>query len=130
MPKPRVDETDFQIRFYENILKEKEDFIEALIAIGDLYTKKGLYQQGLEVDRKLSRLRPEDPHVLYNLACSYSLVQNAEKALGAIKLALECGYDDFYYLEQDEDLSYLRKDERFQEYLYHFRNGIASRNSR
>ena len=126
MPKRQNDEMDFQIRFYEDILKEKDDFIEALIAIGDLYTHRGFYEKGLEVDRKLSRLRPEDPIVLYNLACSYSLVQDGDRAFGAIKLALACGYDEFYYLEHDEDLEYLRKDQRFQEYFSRFRNERVS----
>ena len=121
MVKKRSDDTDFQIRFYEDILKEKPDFIEALIAIGDLYTKKGLTEKGLDADLRLSRLRPDDAMVLYNLACSYSLVQDVDKAFGAIKLALECGYDDLNYLEVDDDLEHLRKDERFQEYFSRIR---------
>jgi hypothetical protein len=45
MRKKRENETDFQIRFYENILKTTPDFIEALIAIGDLYTQKNMVEQ-------------------------------------------------------------------------------------
>lgn len=115
MPKKREDDLDFEIRFYEEILKDKPDFIEALIAIGDLYTYRGLIEKGLEVDIRLSRLRPDDDLILYNLACSYSLMKQIDKAFGAMKLALECGYDDLNYLEVDDDLEYLRKDARFQE---------------
>ena len=114
-------EADFQIRFYEAILQQAPDFIEALIAIGDLYTHKGMIKQGLEVDLRLSRLRPDDAMILYNLACSYSLLCETDKAFGAMKLALECGYDDLSFLEVDEDLEHLRKDERFQEYLNRYR---------
>ncbi|MCB9771701.1 MAG: hypothetical protein H6754_04065 [Candidatus Omnitrophica bacterium] len=121
MVKKRSDDTDFEIRFYEDILREKPDFIEVLIAIGDLYTKKGLTEKGLDADLRLSRLRPDDAMVLYNLACSYSLMQDVDKAFGAIKLALECGYDDLNYLEVDDDLEHLRKDERFQEYFSRIR---------
>lgn len=121
MAKRREDPAVFEIEFYENILKDKGDFIEALIALGDLYTRQGLYEKGLEVDRKLSQLRPEDPIVLYNLACSYSLVRDVDRSFGAIKLALESGYDELDYLEQDDDLEHLRKDSRFQEYFTHFR---------
>ncbi len=121
MAKKQENEIDFQIRFYENILREVPDFIEALIAIGDLYTHKGMIAQGLEVDLRLSRLRPDDAMILYNLACSYSLLREIDKAFGAMKLALECGYDDFNFLEVDDDLECLRQDERFQDYLSQYR---------
>jgi len=121
MAKKREDDLDFQIRFYEEILKDKPDFIEALIAIGDLYTHRGMIEKGLAVDIRLSRLRPDDDMILYNLACSYSLMRQIDKAFGAMKLALECGYDDLNYLEVDDDLECLRKDQRFQEYFDRFR---------
>lgn len=117
----REHDMDFEIRFYERILTDKPDFIEALIALGDLYTKRGCYEKGLDVDRKLSRLRSEDPVVLYNLACSYSLLSDVDKAFSVIKLALQCGYDDFDYLEQDTDLLNLRSSPAFQQYFTQFR---------
>ena len=129
MAKKREDDLDFEIRFYEEILKEKPDFIEALIAIGDLYTQRGLIEKGLEVDLRLSRLRPDDDGVLYNLACSYSLMLEIDKAFGAMKLALECGYDDLNYLEVDDDLEHLRKDERFQEYFDRLRKERSEKTS-
>ncbi len=121
MAKKKENEAEFQIRFYEAILREAPDFIEALIALGDLYTYNGMIKEGLDVDIRLSRLRPDDGMVLYNLACSYSLLHEIDKAFGVMKLALECGYDDLNYLEADEDLEHLRKDERFQEYLNRYR---------
>lgn len=117
MAKKNVNDVDFQICFYENILNEAPDFIEALIALGDLYTCKGMIAEGLAVDIKLSHLRPDDAIILYNLACSYSLSREIDKAFGVMKLALECGYDDFAFLQGDEDLEPLRQDVRFQEYF-------------
>jgi lipopolysaccharide biosynthesis regulator YciM len=51
----------FEIVFYENILKHSPGFIEALIALAELYTKEGMHDKGLELDRRLAELRPEDP---------------------------------------------------------------------
>lgn len=110
-------DTDFEIAFYESILKDTPDFIEALIVLGDLYTKTGLWQKGLEVDLKLSRLRPEDALVFYNLACSYALLKSTRMALGALTRAIEFGYDDFEYLKADTDLDNLLKDEHFGQYI-------------
>ncbi len=108
---------NFQIKFIESVIERKPDFIEALMALGDLYTKKGLFQKGLDMDLKLSELRPDDPFVYYNLSCSYSLMNNLDEAFRTIKLALEYGYDNFEYLQYDSDLKNLRDDLRFQEFI-------------
>lgn len=120
-PVKKESDVDFEIQFFEGVLKQNPDFIEALIALGDLYTKKGLIDKGLEVDEKLSRLRPEDPLVFYNLACSYSLVKEVEKSIEAIKTAINNGYGDFEFIEQDKDLDNIRNDERFQQVLTRFK---------
>lgn len=109
--------SDFEIQFYEGLLKKKPDFVEALSALGDLYTRKGLYAKGMEIDERLAHLKPQDPIVLYNLACSYSLLKDTDKAVKTIQKAIACGYDDFHHLEQDSDLDNLRHDSRFQEYF-------------
>jgi tetratricopeptide (TPR) repeat protein len=116
MPK-KQDDIDFEIQFYEKTLKESPDFIEAMMALADLYTKKGLFREGLQIDERLARLRPEDPMVHYNLACSYSLLNDQAAALAALKNAIELGYDDFEYLYNDADLANLLKDKDFQQYL-------------
>lgn len=108
---------DFEINFYENVLKGSPDFIEAMMALADLYTKKGLYREGLNLDERLSRLRPEDAVIFYNLACSYSLLNNSYAALNAVKKAIELGYDDFEHLYNDQDLANLLSDGQFQQYL-------------
>ena len=108
---------DFEIKFYEGILKNSPDFIEALIALGDLYTKKGFYKKGLKIDLRLARLRPEDSIVFYNLACDYSLLNQTSKALEVLKKAISLGYDDLNYLKKDKDLENLKRDERFEKFL-------------
>ena len=121
------EELDFELHFIEAILKRKPDFIEALIVLGDLYTKKGFYQKGLEIDQRLQQLRPDDPTIFYNLACSYSLVNNLDEALAAIKRSIENGYEDFNHLEWDGDLHNLRQDARFQKFLSSLKNKKTSK---
>jgi len=113
----KKEDIDFEIAFYESILKGTPNFIEALSAIGDLYTRAGLWQKGLEVDLKLGSLRPQDSLVFYNLACSYALLNQTRAALGALTKAIDFGYDDFEHLKEDTDLDNLLKDVHFQQYI-------------
>jgi tetratricopeptide (TPR) repeat protein len=108
---------DFQISFYEGILQQAPDLVDVLIPLGDAYTKRGLHEKGLEVDLRLTRLRPKDPIVFYNLACSYSLLGQMDAALESMERALALGYKDFDFLMSDSDLESLRKDPRLGQLL-------------
>ncbi len=108
---------DFEILFIEKIIKNCPDFVEALIVLGDDYTKNGRYEKGLKIDQKLARLRPDDAFVHYNLACSYSLLKMPDQGLEALKKAIQLGYRDFSFMKKDSDLDFIRKDLRFKELL-------------
>jgi tetratricopeptide (TPR) repeat protein len=115
--KIKAQDLDFQMEFYEGILTENPDFADALIALGEIYTKKGLYEKGLKVDRKLAKLKPDNAIVHYNLGCSLSLVGDIANSFKAIKRAIDLGYDDFGFMNNDPDLSNLRQDGRFEELI-------------
>ena len=86
---------DVKISFLEGLVKRDQDYVEALQLLGDYYTQRGWYDHSLKVDEQLSRLEPANPMVFYNLACSYSLNENFEKAVAALDQALALGYRDF-----------------------------------
>ena len=115
------DDIDFEISFYEDIIKDSPDFVNALILLGDAYTQKGLHVKGLEMDIRLSKLLPGDPTVHYNLACDYSLLKNTELCLGALEKALGLGYRAFKHMDKDPDLEFIRQDERYKELLSRYR---------
>lgn len=117
---------DFEIRFLEGILRHQPDFVEVLTTLGDFYTKKGLYEKGLLVDERLSLLQPNDPGVHFNLACSYSLLNEVDKAFRTIKKAIRLGYNHFEHLEHDADLINLRQDRRFVEYYTRLKKNLAA----
>mgnify|MGYP001230750471 CR=1 FL=1 len=76
--------------------------------------KEGLFKEGLAVDLRLVKLKPDDPLVRYNLACSYSLLGELDRAYAALKKAILLGFEDFSHLTQDRDLENLRNDRRFR----------------
>lgn len=107
-------ELDIKISFMEGVVKRDPGYVEALQVLGDEYTRRGRFVAGLKVDEQLSQLRPEDPLVQYNLACSYSLTGSFNQAAAALGKALDLGYRDFKWLAKDEDLEDLRKHPLFK----------------
>ncbi len=61
---------DVEIGFIEGVVRRDPLYVDALRVLGDSYTRRGRYIEGLRVDQELSRLRPDDALVSYNLACS------------------------------------------------------------
>ena len=97
----------------ERLLKRDPKYLEALQILGSNYTQRGNYEAGLRIDRKLARLKPNDPSVLYNLACSYSLTRRPKQAAAALSKAVDCGFDDYHLLMHDPDLANLRRNPVF-----------------
>ncbi|MGR3220991.1 MAG: TPR end-of-group domain-containing protein [Candidatus Anammoxibacter sp.] len=110
-------EIDFNISFYEGILKNNPCLVECLNFLGNAYTATGMYAKGLEVDKKLSRLRPNDSVIIYNLACSYSLTEEIDLAISSLAKAIEFGYNDIEQLEADSDIDNIRDDKRYIELI-------------
>lgn len=106
--------SDFELTFFERLVKENPNFVDALIPLAEVYTRKGMYEKGLKIDKKLACLRKEDPMIHYNLACSLALVQEKEDALLALERAIALGYRDFDHMKKDSDLKILREDPRFK----------------
>ena len=115
------EDLDFEIAFYEDLVKDKPDFIDALVLLADAYTKKDMYQKGLEIDLKLSGLLPKDATVHYNLACDYSLLKDTDHCLAALEKAIMLGYRDFRWMEKDVDLAHIRQDARYKELVAKYR---------
>ncbi|HEY5044166.1 MAG TPA: hypothetical protein VIK53_19520 [Verrucomicrobiae bacterium] len=99
---------DAKIEFMAGLVRRDPDYVDALQLLGDHYTQRGLFNDGLKVDERLARLEPENPLVFYNLACSYSLTDQFERAALALEKALQLGYRDFNWLAKDPDLKKLR----------------------
>ncbi len=107
-------QVDFEIAFFEQVIAADPCHEDALWYLGAAYTDDGDYRKGLEIDRRLVRLRPDDPTALYNLACSYSLLQRVDKAIEALGKAISLGYSDLKHMETDADLELLRRDPRYE----------------
>lgn len=106
---------DIRIGFIEGIVRRDPGYVEALQLLGDHYTERGRFSEGLEVDERLAELEPHNALVFYNLACSYSLTDQYDRAASALKRAFKLGYRDFKWLSRDPDLKKLRKQPIYEE---------------
>ncbi len=111
---------DFELKFFTDILDRHPDYVDVLRQMANLLTLKGRYRDGLQVDQRLVRLRPEDPLAHYNLACSYALLKRTEIALKTLRKAIELGYRDFRYMREDRDLDFIRDDPRYRQLIREF----------
>ena len=106
-----------ELSFLEKVSERLPEDVEILQALADLYTKTGKYQEGLNIDEKLSHQLPNDDLVWYNLGCSYSLTNRADAAFEALTKAVELGYSDYDWMKTDPDLNNLHADPRFESLL-------------
>src|SRR5471030_405201 len=106
---------DTKIQFIEGIVRRDPDYVDALQLLGDHYTQRGRFNEGLKVDERLARLDPENALVFYNLACSYSLTEQFDRAAFALEKALSLGYRDFAWLAKDPDLKKFRAQPAYQD---------------
>jgi tetratricopeptide (TPR) repeat protein len=107
--------SNFEIKFFESVLKRSPAYTEVIELLGGLYTKQGRVDEGLRMDRKLVRLVPDNPIAHYNLACSLALKRRKADAVRALRRAVEVGYRDLDWLREDPDLASLRDYAGFHE---------------
>lgn len=117
---PDQGQLDFELAFFSGLLERTPDYVDVLRILGNLLALKGRFAEGLRIDQRLVRLRPDDPLAHYNLACSYALMNRADQSLHTLRRAVELGYRDFRYIREDHDLESIRHDPRFHALLTEF----------
>ena len=117
MSKPPKHDPQFEIDFFEKVHRRCPGYVDVVGLLGGLYTKQGRIADGLKMDRKLVRLEPANATAHYNLACSLALCKKRPDALRALRQAIELGYDDLDWLQQDPDLEILQGHPEFKRLL-------------
>lgn len=113
----QLSQVDFELLFFGKILQRHPSYIDVLRVHASNLSLKGLHEESLAVDRQWVHLRPEDPLAHYNLACSYALTHQPDRAVEALRRAVECGYRDFRHMLHDRDLQSIQQDPRFRQLL-------------
>jgi tetratricopeptide (TPR) repeat protein len=107
-------ELDVEIGFLEGLVRRDPAYTDALEVLGDDYTSRGRIGDCLKVDEQLRQLRPADPNVRFNLACTLALSGQADLACAELDQALDLGFRDFGSVRLEPDLAAARKHPAFK----------------
>ena len=94
-------------------LELNPDDVRALYLGASTHIKLGNKKLGLEWANRALELEPEDTAVLYNAACCYSLLGEIEEAIELLGKAVDGGWYQMEWLENDSDLDPLRDQPKF-----------------
>ena len=108
MAKDKNHDPEFEMQFFESVLRREASYTEVIEILGSLYTRHGRIADGLRMDRRLVKLQPANATAHYNLACSLALSKRKAAALRSLRQAIDLGYRDFDWMQQDPDLEELK----------------------
>ncbi len=105
------------IQAAEAKLKLNPDDARALYMGANALAALGEYKKALEWANQSLAIDPDEPMVLYNVACIQSLAQRPEDALTSLEKAVRRGLTQKNWLENDSNLSPLRRSQRFKKLI-------------
>lgn len=80
-------------------------------------TSRKQYGAAVENLTLLTLIAPDNPRVLYNLACAYALNRDRNRALETLRRAVDKGFKDAAAIERDKDLETLRDDAAYKQII-------------
>ena len=123
-----LDQTTFEIEFFDRVLARSPHQVNVLRALGELLARKGHWDRALQMEERLIALRPYDGIAHYNLACSLAMQGASRQAIDALARAIDFGYADFGHLEVDPDLDGLRHLPAYRALLRRYRKMRLTKN--
>jgi serine/threonine protein kinase/Tfp pilus assembly protein PilF len=82
----------------------------ALASLGEVDRSAALAKRALAID-------PDDPMLLYNVACAYAQLHKTEDALDCLESAVDKGYGHKEWIEHDSDFASIKDTPRFKTIL-------------
>ena len=77
----------------------------------------GKYKEGLEWAKQALAIDPDEPMVLYNVACIQSLAKKYDDALTSLERSVRSGMKQLGWLQHDSNLDPLRQSPRFKKLI-------------
>jgi non-specific serine/threonine protein kinase len=103
-----------QILTLENHLRSVPEDARARVLLAGEYASSGRREDATREANLAVALRPNDAIVLYNLACTFCIMEKKPEALDAIRKAWNAGFKDSDWARRDPDLALLHGDPEFE----------------
>jgi len=96
-----------------NYLLQNPDDARARLIYANQLGRAGLRDDAIREGTKALVLSPGDPMMLYNAACMYVSLGESQRALDVLRQAVEAGYTNVGWMQNDPDLVSLRDHPEF-----------------
>ena len=103
------------LRVIERHLELNPGDARALTLGGGCLARLGKADEAVLWCERSLQIDAEDPVVVYAVACVYAILQMTDKALDGLEKAIESGFGNKKWIENDPDFASLREHPRFQE---------------
>jgi adenylate cyclase len=108
------------LRVAERHLELYPEDVRALNLGAGALSQIGARQRGLEWATRALVIDPEESTILYNVACTYSVLGEKEKSLECLEKAVRNGFGHKEWIENDPDFKSLHEHPRFKALLQTF----------
>jgi TolB-like protein/Tfp pilus assembly protein PilF len=105
------------VKIAEEVLELNPGNVRALYMGANGLVVLGEKKKGLEWLQRALTLEPDDPMLLYNAGCIYSLCKMPDEALNCLERSTKTGLTQKSWYENDSNLDILREMPRFKEML-------------
>lgn len=102
---PLLDEALYKI---EQRLALNPDDSRAIYLGAGVHARMGAQEKAMEWIKRLAATERDEPHLLYGIACLYSMTGRIEEAVYYLEKAVEAGFAYRRYLERDGDFEPVR----------------------
>ena len=105
-------DTDTEDMTFQELMQEAISFHE-----------EGKLDEAMKYHKRVAALPDTNGIGEYNMACVYSLQENADKAFECLEKSVERGFLDVAQYENDSDLDFIKEDPRFEKLIAVIENG-------
>lgn len=105
---------DDAIPFFEKALRQQPANLQAHLGLAWCYKRVNRLTKAIESLERAKQYHPDEPIVIYNLACYFSLLGDKPKAIECLGRSLRMEPQLKQLITEEEDFDQLRNDPDFQ----------------